>query len=157
MGFRDAIGEGFFNYANFNGRASRAEYWWWMLFAVVSVAVAACIDLVAFPGWFVRPFAILVIIAAGLPSLSVTVRRLHDSGKAGWWVLISVFAKILFAAAVVSVVVEHPLNPLDYMANVFVIVPLAIIAAIGMVLIVLMLIPGSDGNNRFGPNRYAGS
>ena len=157
MSFGDAIGEGFFNYANFNGRASRAEYWWWMLFAIAVVAVAAGIDLVAFPGWTLSPFAMLAMLAAALPSLSVTVRRLHDCGQAGWWVLLAVVAKVLFAAGVVAVLLEQPLHPWEGMGTAYVLVPLALIATLGAILIVLVLRPGDEGNNRYGPNRYAGS
>jgi len=157
MSFGDAIGEGFFNYANFNGRASRAEYWCWTLFAIVVIAIAAGIDVLAFPGWTLSPFAMLVVLAAALPSLSVTVRRLHDSGQTGWWVFFAVLAKVLFAAGVTAVLLEQPLTPWERMGTVYVVVPLALIAAFGVVLIALLLRPSDEGNNRYGPNRYAGS
>ena len=156
MGFRDVLGEGFFNYANFTGRASRAEYWWWMLFTLLSIVAAATIDWIAFPGWTLSPFALLVTVAAALPALSVTVRRLHDSEHSGWWVFFSVLAKLLFAAGVVAVAIEQPLHPWEGMGRAYVLAPLVLITAIGAVLFAMMLMPGSAGNNRFGPNRYAG-
>jgi len=157
MSIGDAIGEGFFNYMNFNGRASRAEYWWWMLFVIAVVAIAAGADQFAFPGWTLSPFAMLVVLAAALPSLSVTVRRLHDSGQAGWWVFLAVLAKVLFAGGVAAVVLEQPLHPWEAMGTAYVWIPLALIATLGVILIVLVLRPGDEGNNRYGPNRYAGS
>ncbi len=77
------------NYTGFEGRAQRQEYWMFYLFYVIFYAVAAVIDnfLAAILG-----FPILTIVfALGLllPSLAVTIRRLHDIGKSGWWIFIS--------------------------------------------------------------------
>jgi uncharacterized membrane protein YhaH (DUF805 family) len=84
------------NYASFAGRATRSEYWWFQLFNVlVIVAVYVVLVAVLFAG---RSYTLFGIIAGGLviyalatfiPNLAVTVRRLHDSDKSGWWLLIS--------------------------------------------------------------------
>lgn len=89
MSFGDAIGEGFFNYANFSGRATRSEFWWWVLFAFVVSLVTSVIDLALFWGWTVGPLNTVTGIALFLPGLAVSVRRLHDTNRSGWWILIT--------------------------------------------------------------------
>lgn len=73
MGFFEAITKCFHNYANFNGRATRAEFWWWTLF---SFLVGVAIGWLPIIGW-------IVSIAMLIPGLAVAWRRLHDIGKAG--------------------------------------------------------------------------
>lgn len=73
MSFGEAISTVFRKYAEFQGRATRSEFWWFALFSVlVSLAVGAVWDDLA-AAWF---FAVL------LPSLAVSVRRLRDAGYA---------------------------------------------------------------------------
>jgi uncharacterized membrane protein YhaH (DUF805 family) len=73
------------NYANFNGRARRKEYWMFALFNVLFVFVAAIIDY--FLGTFPMIYCIY-LLAIVIPSIAVLVRRLHDIGKSGWWFFI---------------------------------------------------------------------
>lgn len=79
MGPIEAITSVFRNYINFSGRAGRPEFWWFTLFAVISTAL---LILVPFLGWIY----VLVLL---LPSLAVTVRRLHDRDQSGWWAIFS--------------------------------------------------------------------
>jgi uncharacterized membrane protein YhaH (DUF805 family) len=82
-------------YAEFNGRSQRMEYWMFALIHSVIILVL-CVGVVGF-GMTKQPIvgatSSLVIaaysLAAFIPCLSVTVRRLHDTGKSGWWILIS--------------------------------------------------------------------
>ncbi|HZE38310.1 MAG TPA: DUF805 domain-containing protein [Stackebrandtia sp.] len=84
MSFVDAIASGFRQYANFQGRATRSEYWWFQLFSILCYAalIALAISL-RFPG------LILVYFGLILPSLAVCVRRLHDTNRSGAWWFIS--------------------------------------------------------------------
>ena len=76
MGFGEAIKTCFNKYATFEGRATRAEFWWWQLF---SFLISVTIGLIPFVG-------ILVALGFLLPNLAVAWRRLHDTGRAGgWW------------------------------------------------------------------------
>jgi uncharacterized membrane protein YhaH (DUF805 family) len=88
MGFTEAISAGFRNYVNFSGRASRPEFWYWVLFAIIVSVVAKVIDLVLFPSADVSPINSLVGLALFLPGLGVSVRRLHDIDRTGWWILL---------------------------------------------------------------------
>jgi uncharacterized membrane protein YhaH (DUF805 family) len=80
MTFTDAIRNGFENYAKFDGRAPRREYWFWVLFVVLASIAASVIDTAVTQG------ILGVVIGLGLfiPNLAVSVRRLHDIGKSGW-------------------------------------------------------------------------
>lgn len=83
MSFTDAVKSCFSQYAGFNGRARRSEYWFWYLFSaivgsVVSIIAKNTSDLVS-----LVPLVILV------PSLAVEFRRLHDTGRSGAFVLLN--------------------------------------------------------------------
>lgn len=93
MGFTDAIRTCFDKYATFSGRASRSEYWWFVLFFFLSYLVAVTIDMSVLGfdpgekgsvGWLSSLFSLAVL----LPSLAVAIRRLHDKDKSGWWYLL---------------------------------------------------------------------
>jgi len=78
-------------YAVFSGRARRREYWFFVLFNIIFSLVATLIDSIIGTGSFESGGGILSLIytiAMILPSLSVAVRRLHDTGRSGWWLLI---------------------------------------------------------------------
>jgi uncharacterized membrane protein YhaH (DUF805 family) len=156
MSFGDAIGEGFFNFANFRDRAARAEYWWWVLFAVIVAMVATVLDLVVFWGWENGPFNLVTSLALLLPGLSVTVRRLHDSNRSGWWILLPIVPAILTFVGFIAALTLHPLNWFEGPGLVYIGAPALLWIGTTILLIVLMFLPSTPGNNRFGPNRYAG-
>lgn len=73
-------------YANFNGRARRTEYWMFFLFYIIIAVVAGVIDGILGTAGALAGLAALVHI---LPSLAVGARRLHDVGRSGWWLLLA--------------------------------------------------------------------
>jgi uncharacterized membrane protein YhaH (DUF805 family) len=80
------------NYAVFSGRSRRSEYWYFALFYLIFYAVAAIVDVMT--GSYDRASGIgiftgILTLAFLVPSLSVSVRRLHDTGRTGWWLLIA--------------------------------------------------------------------
>ncbi|MGV3733176.1 MAG: DUF805 domain-containing protein [Microcella sp.] len=113
--FGQAVRLFFRKYADFTGRASRSEFWWAMLFQVivgtiagVVLSVVLVLVVIAVVIGADRPGAPETLLAAALwstvvmviglslislpllvPTLAVTVRRLHDTNRSGWWVLIS--------------------------------------------------------------------
>lgn len=85
-------------YANFNGRASRAEFWWFILFCVcVNLALGILMAVTGWKlfGWVNSLFGLLVLV----PTLAVSWRRLHDTGRAGgWWFInfVPVVGSVIF-------------------------------------------------------------
>jgi uncharacterized membrane protein YhaH (DUF805 family) len=77
-------------WSDFSGRSSRPEYWFFVLFMVILSVIASALD-----QWIVAPltsFAIVsTVVGLGMlvPGVAVAVRRLHDSGRSGWFVLIA--------------------------------------------------------------------
>lgn len=80
------------NYANFEDRANRQEYWMFVLFNIIFSLVASLLDYIfgiTFGSLGSGPIDILYSLALLIPSLAITVRRLHDINKSGWMILIS--------------------------------------------------------------------
>lgn len=75
MTFGESICICFSKYADFAGRASRSEYWWWTLFVILTSLAA---------GIFSNKLSALFSLATLLPSISAGARRLHDIDKSGW-------------------------------------------------------------------------
>lgn len=78
-------------YATFEGRARRSEYWYFVLFYVLTIVALAIIDGIA--GTLNDDVGIgllsgIFVLATFVPALAVTVRRLHDTDRSGWWVLL---------------------------------------------------------------------
>ena len=84
------------NYANFEGRARRSEYWYYVLFNFIIVfgtmILGGLLALIIHPATFFIFYILLVLasIANFIPNLAVIVRRLHDTGKSGWYYLIGI-------------------------------------------------------------------
>jgi len=85
IGFVEAIRNGFEQYASARGRASRAEYWWWVLFnAVVQLLLGDSL------------LGAIAVVGLIVPSIAVLLRRLHDSDRSGWFLLIVLIPAIGF-------------------------------------------------------------
>ncbi|WP_164270839.1 DUF805 domain-containing protein [Stenotrophomonas sp. B1-1] len=107
-------------YAQFSGRASRSEYWWFQLFVVIVSIPSYILSLYAghsgSQGLALVSIGLSLVtwLAVVVPCLALTVRRLHDTDRSGWWLLLAL-------------------------------VPFASLA-----LLVFLLLPGTAGGNRFG-------
>jgi uncharacterized membrane protein YhaH (DUF805 family) len=89
MNFGQAIASGFKKYVDFTGRAARSEFWFWTLFAVLASIVGGIIDLVLFPGAITSPVQSIIGLVLLLPGIAVSIRRLHDLDRTGWWFLLA--------------------------------------------------------------------
>jgi uncharacterized membrane protein YhaH (DUF805 family) len=76
--------DAFKKYADFSGRSSRKEYWMFVLIYLIIYIALAVIDAVLSGFWLTTIFSLILLI----PSISITTRRLHDTGRTGWWQLI---------------------------------------------------------------------
>ena len=103
------------NYAGFSGRASRSEYWFWVLFTILVSIVTGITDGFVFgwdlgdPTWITDIISLFFI----LPGLSVFVRRLHDVGQSGWWILSSILILPIFLLIYWSII-EGDANANEY-------------------------------------------
>lgn len=79
MTFGESIRTCFTKYATFEGRAARSEFWWFFLFTFLASAAASMIN---------DTLSGLVSLATLLPSLAVGARRLHDTNRSGWYLLL---------------------------------------------------------------------
>ena len=90
MTFLDAVRVCVAKYSDFNGRATRAEYWWFLLAVTVGSAAASTHS---------PAMCTLFSIAALLPMLAVGARRLHDTNRSGWWQLLALVPFGIFIVA----------------------------------------------------------
>ena len=98
------------NYVGFSGRASRSEYWFWVLFTILVSLVAGIMD-----GLIFGTGTISSIISIGFltPGLAVLVRRLHDVGRSGWWILSSILI-LPVLLLLYWLIIEGDSNPNEY-------------------------------------------
>lgn len=79
------------SYAVFQGRARRKEYWMFVLINVIISIILSVIESAAGLSTYISGIYSLLIL---IPSIAVTVRRLHDTGRSGWWILIGLIPLI---------------------------------------------------------------
>ena len=113
------------NYANFNGRARRKEYWMFSVFFLLFALLAGfVIGILSAVGETAAMIAIILAVvwyfAHLVPSLAVTVRRLHDTGKSGWFYLLAI---------------------IPYIG--------------GLIIFIFTVIEGDKGDNKYGPDPKA--
>ena len=166
VGFGEAIKQGFRGYVGFSGRATRAEYWWWVLFVFLASLGCSIVDGIigAATGRNIfGVFQFLFSLATFLPNIAVTARRLHDIGKTGWWqaiwyvlpFLAWVTAVGLWFVAVASAVVLGWFTPAFALAIIVSII--AFFLSLGVIVwsVLWMVRQGQLGPNRFGPDPRA--
>ena len=97
MDMKTAVTTVLSKYATFQGRAARPEYWWWVLATLILFIALGILDGVIFApmmGYEAfsedagQPLSFLASLALLLPNLAVAVRRLHDTDRSGWWLLL---------------------------------------------------------------------
>ena len=114
MGFAEAVQSCFKQYVGFTGRARRSEYWWFALFGVIVSIVADLIDTVL--GTMSEDTNVGVVggiagLALLLPGIAVAIRRLHDTTRSGWWILIGLVPIVGWIVLIVFYVQDsHPDN-----------------------------------------------
>jgi uncharacterized membrane protein YhaH (DUF805 family) len=165
------------NYANFSGRASRAEFWWFFLFLFIAYIVV-WIGLVAMLGVTVASagppslgvigafgvagiFMILFWLAMIIPTIAVQVRRVHDIDRSGWWIggfYLAYVAYFVFMFAMLASL-QAPANgsPPDLSAF----SGLSLMSYVGLLffiysiaLLVFFCMRGTQGPNRYGDDPY---
>jgi uncharacterized membrane protein YhaH (DUF805 family) len=158
-------------YAEFSGRSRRMEFWmyqlgvwllWialWIVMMVVGFGTASAardpasgmVGMFASLGIFMVVFAI-VALGLFIPSLAVAVRRLHDTDRSGWWLLLP-FAPYVLTIIVAVMAGASQSSGLMGIAMIFNV--LVLVASI--VLLVFYCLPGTAGPNKYGPDPLGGT
>ena len=89
MNFSKAIQTCMGKYATFTGRGSRSEFWWFYLFTVLVAWAASIVGAVTGGEQMASVMSLLVNLALMIPGIAASARRLHDTDRSGWWLLIS--------------------------------------------------------------------
>lgn len=134
-------------YADFNGRSRRKEYWSFVLLTVAIFAILYFLEgLLALSVRGQGPLTFLFQLAILLPTLAVGARRLHDTGRSGWWLLIG------YAPLLASTLLPFA-GPVDRGLAMI----LLIAAGLGfVVLLIFLVLEGARGPNLYGPDPKAG-
>lgn len=113
MTFAEAVKTVLSKYAVFSGRARRSEFWWFVLFNILVSIVAAILDAALGTGWGSGSGVISLIVSLALliPYLAVTVRRLHDTDRSGWWILIGLIPLVGFIVLLIFTVQDGTPGP----------------------------------------------
>ncbi len=107
-------------YAVFTGRSQRAEYWFFVLFYVLILIVLSIVDTAAgltSSATGLGLFSAVFALAMFIPSLAVGVRRLHDVGRTGWWILLSLVPIIGFIVLLIFAVQDSQPGTNQYGPN----------------------------------------
>lgn len=131
----------FKKFAVFKGRATRFEYWSFFLFEFL-LGIISCIPFLQFVGW-------VLSIASIIPEISVSVRRLHDTGKSGWWWWFPLlgligYVPILFSGA-------DDFGEILTYSLVWVVIGTILTLVLSIVLLVFYASPSQKGENKYGP------
>lgn len=135
-------------YAEFSGRSRRKEYWMYVLLIVIVAVVLSVIETALGMRQMILgmygPLTLLLWLATLCPNIAVGVRRLHDTNRSGWWMLIGIVPYAISIALLFS-------------GNLVMAGILAFAALIlGVVLLVFMVLDGTKGPNKYGPDPKGG-
>lgn len=143
------------DYYTFSGRARRSEYWWFILFVTVVSVILSAIDSVIFGMGMLLGLNGLFGLLTLVPQLAVSWRRMHDTGRSGWFNLLPVAPLVLLFPLLLIGFLGRSLfdPPLFDSADVVVFYIFSlVIFVIAMIRVVIWLVlPSQSGENRFGP------
>ena len=164
MGPVEAVGSVYSRYFQFSGRASRAEYWWTVLFNSIVLLVLVALDVwlvMQIPGVLENPrlidpfsmFSLYFWAVSFIPMLAVTVRRLHDGGFSGFWILLYLIPPV---CAVVQLVAYFVAIATGNTMLVVIVQGISLLSSVAI--LVLLLWPSERDDNIHGaPWRPTGS
>lgn len=138
-------------YADFSGRAPRAEYWWFYLaYFVASLVMNVLTSIIPLLGFVF----LLVMLGLIIPMLAVGVRRLHDIDRTGWWLLAPAIPYAIAIAMMGTAFLGDPTSLASSAglgtAGIFMLIGFVM----ALVVFVFTLLPGTKGENRYGPDPY---
>ena len=101
-------------YATFDGRARRTEYWMFFLFYFLIALAIGFVEAFIHLGGIL---SILFVLGMLVPSLAVTVRRLHDTTRSGWWILIALIPAVGTIILLIFMVLDSTPGDNEYGPN----------------------------------------
>jgi uncharacterized membrane protein YhaH (DUF805 family) len=136
----------------FHGRATRSEWWLFVLifFVYNFVVTALCVYIFGFLGLLIGWVLMIVLL---WPALAISERRLHDRGKSGWWLLLFYLTPIILGSAKLWLTGEMGVRGYKDPTTVATIISFASLAITLWGLIEMGVLPGQHGDNKFGPDR----
>ncbi|MGL4414102.1 DUF805 domain-containing protein [Roseinatronobacter monicus] len=157
MTFTDAVKSGFENSLNFSGRSRRPEYWWFFLFVFAGAFALALVQAaMGMTGnWLVRLFQLVTFV----PFLAVGWRRLQDTGRPGWYLVVPVVIVVISSLMVGSLSANmmqggfgdmHQAGRMHGQTGIVALLAVAQFIA-GVVIIWWMTRRSQRGDNKFGP------
>ncbi|WP_151717613.1 DUF805 domain-containing protein [Gemmobacter serpentinus] len=135
-----------------SGRASRSEFWWFTLFSILAAILAGLVEYGIGLDWWIEmgshplsyiatgPLTLICVLALLIPSITVTVRRLHDRNVTGWVAIILLLQYLPMS----DVTTAQSLGFIGIAAM-----------ALNLILLIYLIGRGSEGPNRYGPDPLA--
>jgi uncharacterized membrane protein YhaH (DUF805 family) len=117
MNFMDSVRACLNNYANFSGRARRSEFWWFILFNFAAQIAASIVDAIVASIIGFSVLAFIVMLALFVPGLAVSIRRLHDTGRSGWWILLGLIPLVGIVVLIIWYATDGQPGPNQYGEN----------------------------------------
>jgi len=175
MTFSDAIRTCFTKFFTFSGRASRPEYWFFFLFILIWNIIAGIIDWQFFTqitttetggvdtvtATSARPVQSIVGLIVFFPHLAVAFRRMHDTGRSGFYALLPILlivgalAVLIFGIGIANQFHGGTLDILFTRATLLIVIPTLIVLCVSPLLVLWWLArPSQPGTNQYGPNPY---
>lgn len=153
MDFGTAIRSCFEKYVTFSGRARRAEFWWFFLFLMLVRFATGILDMAVMHGARGGPFSALSGLGLLLPWLAVMTRRMHDTGRSGFWVLGFYAASIVVGGTFIAAlfILFSATEPSGAAALTMYLCGLGSLA-IAVTWTVMLCLKGTYGPNRYGPD-----
>ena len=157
MNFQDAVKSGYTNYATFSGRSTRSAFWWWWFgFNIASIAISIVIlglyEAMTGGGGDVTVIFVLNWLwqlSSLLPATALSVRRLHDTNKSGWWLTLVLVPPVVWS--LMNVWLESQGGRVNTHGSVEWFILLLVPLLAWFILIVWFCGKGTTGANQYGP------
>ena len=154
MNMVDAVKSVLTQYVGFSGRARRSEYWYWVLATILAGIVVGIVEIMLGVGsGSSGPLSSFLNLAVFLPGLAVAFRRLHDTGRSGWWIG-GFYIGLLVFAIIIGVLFGASLSSEAGTAGAASMGVVAIIFGVGALIYMIALLVFFCGDSDVGPNKY---
>ena len=145
--FGEAIRICWKKFSDFTGRARRSEYWWWCLLCVIINMVASFIGKILSLGNIFTMIACLILF---IPGLAVGTRRLHDTGRSGWWIVAE------GVLTVIMWIMAYSVKSMVYYGStiwiIFYYIVLLLFLFVYIVVLYFSVLDSHKGENQYGPS-----